>query len=94
MFHFQAKPDIMEHNIANETILLKMIDGAVSNSSAIVFNEAGAFLWNCLKEKVTKDELSIELCNKYGIDGETALKDVQVFLEKCIQEDIIHQCEA
>lgn len=94
MEYCQAKSDCIVHIIAGETILFKTMNGIVDNNSAIVLNETGAFLWNCLQEKTTKEELTARLCAKYGIEREIATTDTEAFLEKCIKEDIVLSCEA
>lgn len=94
MNHYQKTADCTVHSIVDEMILFKTKESAVSNNSAIVFNEAGTFLWNCLQERATKEELAEKLCVKYEINQETALKDTKEFLEKCVQEGIIIRCEA
>ena len=55
----------------------------------LTLNEVGAFIFDRLKNDVTAEELASAICEEYKVDFETALKDVNTFIEKLRQKDII-----
>jgi hypothetical protein len=55
---------------------------ALDTSSSTFFNanRAGALLWSALSNGRTREQLAVELVAKYGIDAQTAQRDVDTFL--------------
>jgi len=55
---------------------------ALDTSSSTFFNanRAGALLWSALSKGRTREQLAVELVAKYGIDAQTAQRDVDTFL--------------
>lgn len=47
----------------------------------IALSESGELLWNALENGAEKEELKQILLDNYEVDGETAQKDVEEFLE-------------
>ncbi len=47
----------------------------------IALSESGELLWNALENGAEKDELKQILLDNYEVDGETAQKDVEEFLD-------------
>lgn len=47
----------------------------------ISVNETGSFIWECLTEPLTLEELVGKVTGHYEIDAETAKKDVLAFLD-------------
>ena len=54
-------------------------------------NETGAFLWNLMKEGAERRELADSLTKEYGIDAETAEKDVDAFLARLRDKELIEE---
>lgn len=57
----------------------------------VQMNKVGAFLWQCLETEKEKDELIQALLEKYEVDGQSALRDVETFLEKLIAAGILEE---
>lgn len=55
----------------------------------ITLNESGAILWRALEEGKDFDGLKKALTDEYSVDGESAEKDVNAFLEQLKKADII-----
>ncbi len=53
----------------------------VDFSAMITLNETGAFLWKCLEEDLTEEELAAKLGEEYEVDFDTALCDVLEFVK-------------
>ena len=50
-------------------------------SSIINLNETGAFLWQCMENDITKDELVNLLSKEYEVDVSEVKDDVADFIE-------------
>ncbi len=53
----------------------------VDFSAMITLNETGAFLFKCLGEDITEEELAKKLSEEYDVDFDTALGDVKEYVE-------------
>ncbi len=73
----RVKSGFLLKKIADEYTAIPY-DGNYEKLGAMVsLNDTGAFLWQCLEEEVSVDELVIALSQEYGID--TALSQNAVF---------------
>ena len=54
---------------------------AAEGGGMIALNETGAFIWELLKEEQTAEAIAKALADKYEIDGETALRDTEAYLQ-------------
>ncbi len=72
--------------VAGTDIVVPVGENAVSFKAIITLNESGAFLWQQLKDDITKDELTKALIGEYGIEPSIAESDVDDFL-KLLEEN-------
>lgn len=55
----------------------------------IQMNETGSFLWNCLQKECTKEQLITQLLENYETDYAQAESDVEEFLQKLQNAQIL-----
>ena len=55
----------------------------------INLNETGAFLFELLQNGATKDELLIRLLEEYDVSEQKASSDIDIFIEKVKEADIL-----
>lgn len=55
----------------------------------IQMNETGSFLWNCLQKDCTKEQLISQFLEIYDTDYQQAKRDVEQFLEKLENAQIL-----
>ena len=91
MITYESIPGYVMREIAGDYVLIKALNSDVGNTNVYVFNDSGAFLWNNLSEKKTKDQLVMLLTNKYGIDQLQSEADVLRFIDKCLSEGFIFE---
>lgn len=89
MITYESVPGYIMREIAGDYVLIKAFNNDVGNTNVYVFNDSGAFLWNSLSEKKTKDQLVMLLKNKYGINQSQAEADVLKFVDKCLSEGFV-----
>ena len=86
---YKVKDSFQMKEIAEEFIVIPRGAGAVDFNAAVVFNEAGAFLWGLLTSPTEEAALAKALVEKYGIDDAVAAEDAHAFLEKMKQNDLL-----
>ena len=79
----------MLQKVAGSTVLVPVGEKSISCRGMLTLNEVGAFIFERLKEDVTAEELAKAVCGEYRVDFDTALKDVNAFVERLRQKDII-----
>ncbi len=89
----KIKSDYLLRNIAEEWIVIPRGENALHFSATIVLNETGAYLWRRLKEHHMVDELIDDIRSEYGIDRETAERDVNAFIERLKEEGVVELLE-
>jgi hypothetical protein len=65
--------------------------GDLNFEGLINLNETGALIWGKLENGCSRDELVSTLISEYGIDQETASKDVDAFIEVLRKENLIDE---
>ena len=77
----KIKEGFILKEIAGSYVVVPVGDDLVDFSLMITTNETGAFLWNCLSEDKTEDELVSLLLKEYeGADEATLAEDVSEFV--------------
>ncbi len=85
----KIQPGFTLKEVADSFVIVPTGANIVDFSAMITINETGAFLWECLKEEVTEEELCQKLCAEYDIDAKTALADIKDFTEVLIAKKVI-----
>ena len=77
----KVKNTIVLRNLAGSNVVVPVGNDLVDFNGMITLNETGAFLWKCLTEHKTHDELTEALMNEYtGVEKEEAGKDIDEFI--------------
>lgn len=76
----KIQPGFALKEVADSFVIVPTGANIVDFSAMITINETGAFLWECLKEDITIEELCDKLCGEYEVDRETALADIEEFI--------------
>lgn len=85
----KIQPGFTLKEVADSFVIVPTGSNIVDFSAMITINETGAFLWECLKEDVTEEELCAKLCAEYDIDAPTALEDIKEFTGVLIAKKVI-----
>lgn len=78
----KIKDGYLLREVAGTHIVVPIGAGAMDFSGVISLNEVGAFIWNQLESETTKDKVLEALLSEYNVDRETALEDIDEFIEK------------
>lgn len=85
----KIKPDFILKNIAGSYVVIPLRSAAVNFNAVIKLSETGAFLWEKLSKGAEKDELIQALLAEYDVDEATASADVDRFISKLKEADLI-----
>ena len=77
--------------IANEYVVVPVGETVLDFNGMINLTESAGFLWQCLEEERTKDELLSCLQVEYEVDAETAEKDIDEFLKKLKENGFLEE---
>ncbi len=93
MATYKQMPDFVLENIGEDHVLIKAANRGNEDLFVYVFNDPGAFIWQSLAEKKSRDQLVKLVTDKYGIACQRAEADVDSFLAKSITEGFISEIE-
>ena len=72
-----------------QNLVVAVDEGAEEFNGMVRLNATGAFLWEKIEKGSEKEELVSALLAQYGIDEETARKDLDGFLNILIENGIL-----
>ena len=85
----KIKPGYLMRNVAGVHVVLPV--GQVDFDGMIKLNETGVLLWEKLQNDVLPEDLVSALLAEYDVDRVTAENDVNAFLAKLKQADLIDE---
>ena len=85
----KVKSDFLLKKIAGSYVVVPIRTRAVDFSGIIKLSDSGAFLWKLLEEGATREELIAKLLDKYEVDEATASADVDRFIGKLEEADLL-----
>lgn len=78
----RVSKEFILREIAGENILVPTGTAAVNFNGLISMNGVGRFIFDLLAEERTPRELADRVCGEYDVPPETALRDVEEFLQQ------------
>lgn len=81
----KLKKDFVLRKIVNNWVVLALGEASLNFNRMLTLNETGAMLWNVLAEGGDREKMADALTAEYKVDRETALVDVDAFLNKLLQ---------
>lgn len=83
------KKEFMLREIVGETILIPMGDSNSHFNGIITINELGKFIWENLESSKDEEDLLHKILEEYEVEEKEAKEDLDEFLDKLRQVDII-----
>lgn len=87
----KIKGEFMVRNIMDEHIVMPINESIGSFGGAIVLNEVSEFIWNHMKESITKEDLLDLILGEFDVDRETASQDLENFLNKMREIGVLEE---
>lgn len=79
---FTRNPEYIFRKIIEETILVPIHQDVADLQCIYTLNEVGAFLWECMAQQQTQQELVKAVLAEYDATPKQVAKDVEQFLEE------------
>lgn len=87
----KIKDGFILRQVADTYIVVAVGEEAKKANVMVTLNETGGFLWEKLTTGATEDELLEAILDTYEIDEETARADVNAFIEKVSDSNLIEE---
>ena len=87
----KIKKGFTVRNIAGSDIVVPVGNAEKIFNGMITLNESGAFFWNALLKDTTVDEVVKKVTSEYDVDEERAKADVEKFIEKLRENNLIEE---
>lgn len=85
----KIKDDFILRKVADTYVVVPVNSMTLDFNGIINLNETGAFLFELLQNSATKDELLIRLLEEYDVSKQKASSDIDIFIEKVKEADIL-----
>ena len=85
----RIKDGYMLSSVAGKHIVVPVGSEAVDFNGIITTNDTGAFLWNCLENDISEEELLSTMLKEYDIDEATAISDLKDFINKLTEAELL-----
>ena len=85
----KIKEDFVLRKVADSYVVVPVNQMSLDFNGIINLNETGAFLFEILQNGAEKEELLSKLLEEYEVTEEVAKKDIDVFLSKVKEADIL-----
>lgn len=83
------RKQLVKRNIAGDVILVPVGDASLEIKGLLTLNETGELLWDALPEAADVAALTAVLQAEYDVDDATARRDVEDFLAKLRELQVI-----
>ena len=78
----KIKYEMIKREIAGETYLVPVGEAARKYSGLFAMTDVAAFIWDCIPQVASTDDIVKAVLDEYEVDSETAKNDVDEFMEK------------
>ena len=85
----KIKQGFMLREVAGNFVVVAVGEASKKFNGVINLNESGAFLWEQLISETTMDKLLEALLNEYEVSEEVAKNDIEKFVNKLKEADIL-----
>lgn len=89
MKSYQSKEDFVLRKIAGSDVLVPLGKNLVSFNGFFNLNPSAAYIWRCLSEPMTLEQLAAKVSEAFGISLHDAEADVSEFLEQLTAQNMV-----
>lgn len=83
------KKDLIKREIAGDTILVPVGTAVYDSNGLFVLNELASFIWDLLPGAENSEDILNAVLEEYEVEKEAAEKDIEEFLLKLQEMEII-----
>lgn len=85
----RIKDGYMLQTVAGSNIVVPVGEGELSFRGMLTLNEVGALVWRALESGSAPEEIASQIVKEYSVDEQTALRDVNAYIEKLRSINVI-----
>ena len=85
----KIKNNFLLRNVADSYVVVPVGKMSLDFNGIITLNETGAFLFELLQKGCEREDLIAKLLDEYEVSAEKASADVDKFLEKVKESDVL-----
>ena len=85
----KIKKRLLKRQIAGDAFLVPVGEEVYDSNGLFFLNEVGEFIWDRLEEVQSPEDILKALLEEYDVEESLARKDVEIFLQKLRDMDII-----
>ena len=85
----RVEKEFVLREIAGDYIIIPTGKTVLEFNGLVTVNEVGVLLWKMLQEEVTFEDLVKGVLEEYDVDEDTARADIQEFLDKLTENNIL-----
>lgn len=85
----KIKEGFMLREVADNFVVVPVGAASLEFKGLINLNSVGAFIWKCLENETTIDEIVEKVVNEYEIDINLAKTDVSAFVNKLKEANLL-----
>ncbi len=83
------KKELIKRDIAGEVFLVPLGKSMYDSNGLFILTELGAFIWDLLPNAESEDDIVAAVLAEYEVDEATARADIQAFLKKLQDLEIL-----
>lgn len=85
----KIKEGFMLRSVADNYVVVPVGKASLEFKGLINLNHVGAFIWKCLENETTLEEVISKVATEYGIDNELSTRDVTLFINKLQEANLL-----
>lgn len=85
----KIKENFALRQIAGSWVVLPLGEATVDFTGMLTLNESGLMIWHLLEKGSTREAMAQALTDEYEVSYDTAISDVEEYLEKLTQANCI-----
>lgn len=87
----KIKDGFVKREIAGTVIVVPVGKNVRDFNGMITLNETSSFLWDCMSESTTKDEVLKKLTGAYDVEPEKAVRDIDAFIRQLSENGLLEE---
>ncbi|WP_418792212.1 PqqD family protein [Phosphitispora sp. TUW77] len=87
----KIKEGYLVREIADCHIVVPIGDKVIEFKGIMTLNDTGRFIWKCLSDDITYEQLLSAILDEYEVDEATAGADLDEFLENARQSGVLEE---
>ena len=86
---YKVKEHFMLRDVVGDHVVIARGPAAIEFNGVLILNESCVFLWNQLQDYVSVQEMAESLKEKYSIEMDLAVQDVERCVSKMLEYELL-----